>query len=266
MARCWFVLAVTSASSWRPVSTCRFSRAASWNSATECQSPWHFLRDAGSAGLFDTIGFLDSTDEEIRMVSPQPAPPVNATGLPPGVEVGGLGKRFLAHLIDRLVLVLLAVAAVYLAPRVGGDIGVVIQIAAAVLALAWVLFVWWGCADRDRHRIVAHADLPRDASTQTGLARPSRARGGDQAAGPRAAEVQSCGRAATHTRSDNARTARSARRNAIERWAAASIAQTAGPTGRGWWLQSATGAGRAAPQCGSAVRRAIRRSWARLEI
>ena len=57
------------------------------------------------------------------MVSPQPAPPVNATGLPPGVEVGGLGKRFLAHLIDRLVLVLLAVAAVYLAPQVGGDIG-----------------------------------------------------------------------------------------------------------------------------------------------
>ena len=55
------------------------------------------------------------------MVSPQPAPPINATGLPPGVEVGGLGKRFLAHLIDRLVLVLLAVAAVYLAPRVGGD-------------------------------------------------------------------------------------------------------------------------------------------------
>src|SRR5215203_5872649 len=148
MARCWFVLAVTSASSWRPVTTCRSSRAAFWNSATECRSPWHFLLDAGSAGLFDTIGFLDSTDEEIRMVSPQPAPPVNATGLPPGVEVGGLGERFLAHLIDRLVLVLLAVAAVYLAPRVGGDIGVVIQIAAAVLALAWVLFVWWAFAER----------------------------------------------------------------------------------------------------------------------
>jgi len=98
--------------------------------------------------LFDTIGFLDSTDEEIRMVSPQPAPPVNATGLPPGVKVGGLGKRFLAHLFDRLVPVLLAVAAVYLAPRVGGDIGVVIQIAAAVLALAWVLFVWWAFAER----------------------------------------------------------------------------------------------------------------------
>ncbi|HZA32140.1 MAG TPA: RDD family protein [Propionibacteriaceae bacterium] len=82
------------------------------------------------------------------MVSPQPAPPVNATGLPPGVEVGGLGKRFLAQLIDRLVPALLAAAAVYLAPRVGGEIGVVIQIAAAVLTLAWWLLVWWGFAER----------------------------------------------------------------------------------------------------------------------
>ena len=82
------------------------------------------------------------------MVSPQPAPPVNATGLPPGVEVGGLGKRFLAQLIDRLVPAVLVVTAVYLAPRVGGDIGVVIQIVAAVLTLAWWLLVWWGFAER----------------------------------------------------------------------------------------------------------------------
>src|SRR5215204_7750487 len=148
MARYWFVLAVTSASSWRPVSTCRSSREASWNSVTECQSPWHFLRDAGSAGLFDTIGFLDSTDEEIRMVSPQPAPPVNATGLPPGVEVGGLGKRFLAHLIDRLVPALLIAAGIYFGPKVGGELGFLIQVAAVVLTLAWVLFVWWGFAVR----------------------------------------------------------------------------------------------------------------------
>ena len=82
------------------------------------------------------------------MESPQPAAPVNPTGLPPGVEVGGLGKRFLAQLIDRLVPALLAAAAVYLAPRVGGETGVVLQIAAGVLALAWALFVWWGFAVR----------------------------------------------------------------------------------------------------------------------
>ena len=79
-----------------------------------------------------------------------------------------------------------------------------------------------------------------------------------------APEVQSCGRAATHTRSDDACTARSARRIAIERWAAASIAQTAGPTGRGWCYGPPPVPGRAAPQCGSAVRRPIPRSWARL--
>jgi uncharacterized RDD family membrane protein YckC len=82
------------------------------------------------------------------MESPQPAPPVNPTGLPPGVEVGGLGKRFLAHLIDRLVPALLIAAGIYLGPRVGGEVGFLIQVAAVVLTLAWVLFVWWGFAVR----------------------------------------------------------------------------------------------------------------------
>ena len=82
------------------------------------------------------------------MESPQPAPPVNPTGLPPGVEVGGLGKRFLAHLIDRLVPALLIAAGIYLGPRVGGVEGFLIQVAAVVLTLAWALFVWWGFAVR----------------------------------------------------------------------------------------------------------------------
>jgi uncharacterized RDD family membrane protein YckC len=82
------------------------------------------------------------------MESPQPAPPVNPTGLPPGVEVGGLGKRFLAHLIDRLVPALFIAAGIYLGPRVGGVEGFLIQVAAAVLTLAWALFVWWGFAVR----------------------------------------------------------------------------------------------------------------------
>jgi uncharacterized RDD family membrane protein YckC len=82
------------------------------------------------------------------MESPQPAPPVSRTGLPPGVEVGGLAKRFLAHLIDRVVPALLGVVAFYLAPRIGGTEGFVIQIAAVVMILAWVLLVWWGFAVR----------------------------------------------------------------------------------------------------------------------
>ena len=82
------------------------------------------------------------------MASLQPAPPVNRTGLPPGVQVGGLGTRFLAYLIDRLVPALLAAAAVFLGPLVGGDVGFGIQVASGVLTLAWVLFVWWGLAVR----------------------------------------------------------------------------------------------------------------------
>ena len=75
-------------------------------------------------------------------------PPVNATGLPPGVEVGGLGKRLFAHLIDRLVPALFIAAGIYLGPRVGGVEGFLIQVAAVVLTLVWALFVWWGFAVR----------------------------------------------------------------------------------------------------------------------
>jgi len=82
------------------------------------------------------------------MASPQPAPPVSRTGLPPGVEVGGLAKRFLAHLIDRVVPALLGVVAFFLAPRIGGTEGFVIQVAAIVMILAWTLLVWWGFAVR----------------------------------------------------------------------------------------------------------------------
>jgi uncharacterized RDD family membrane protein YckC len=83
------------------------------------------------------------------MESPQPAPPVSRTGLPPGVEVGGLGKRFVAQLIDRLVPALIAATAAYFGSRIGGtDEFLAVQIAALVLILAWALFVWWGFALR----------------------------------------------------------------------------------------------------------------------
>ena len=84
------------------------------------------------------------------MESPQPAPPVKntTTGLPPGVEVGGLVKRFLAHLFDRLIPALRIAAGICCGPRVGGAEGFLIQVAAGVLTLVWVLLVWWGFAVR----------------------------------------------------------------------------------------------------------------------
>ena len=62
-------------------------------------------------------------------------------GLPPGVEVGGLGKRFRAHMTDNLRFL---AAPPYLAALIGDNVGVIIQIAATVLMAACGLFVWQG--------------------------------------------------------------------------------------------------------------------------
>ena len=81
------------------------------------------------------------------MESPQPMPQASATGLPPGVEVGGLGRRFVAQLIDQLVPAIIGAAAFGGAPFVAqqfGDIaGLILQIVGGVLVLAWGIFVAW---------------------------------------------------------------------------------------------------------------------------
>jgi len=82
------------------------------------------------------------------MESAQPASPVSHTGLPPGVEVGGLGKRFVAQLIDRLLPALIVAAAAYLAVRSAGNQALSILIVGGALMLAWALVVWWGFAVR----------------------------------------------------------------------------------------------------------------------
>jgi uncharacterized RDD family membrane protein YckC len=81
------------------------------------------------------------------MTSPQPAPQASATGLPPGVEAGGLGRRFVAQLIDLLVPVILATATVFVVRMLGpGTTAYVVLIAGGVLVLAWAIFVCWGFA------------------------------------------------------------------------------------------------------------------------
>ena len=80
------------------------------------------------------------------MTSPQPAPVASATGLPPGVEAGGLGRRFVAQLIDSLVPVILGGGAYYAALTLSGTPGLIVQIAGGVLVLAWAIFVCWGFA------------------------------------------------------------------------------------------------------------------------
>jgi uncharacterized RDD family membrane protein YckC len=81
------------------------------------------------------------------MESPQPMPQVSATGLPPGVEVGGLGRRFVAQLIDQLVAAIVGAAtfgaAPFIAQRFGDLAGLIVQIVGGVLVLAWGIFVAW---------------------------------------------------------------------------------------------------------------------------
>jgi uncharacterized RDD family membrane protein YckC len=80
------------------------------------------------------------------MTSPQPAPQASATGLPPGVEAGGLGKRFVAQLIDSVIPAILGAGAYYGALMLGGTPGMIVQIAGGVLILAWAAFVCWSFA------------------------------------------------------------------------------------------------------------------------
>lgn len=77
------------------------------------------------------------------MASPQPSAPPVATGLPPGVETGPLGKRLLAHVIDSALPAVATGVAVGLVAgnRSGGAL--VITIICAVLTVGWALVVWW---------------------------------------------------------------------------------------------------------------------------
>lgn len=73
------------------------------------------------------------------MEAPRAGAPARDTGLPPGVQVGGLVRRIVAFLLDWLIPgVAIGVAATLL--RGDGSLGVVLALAAA--ALAWGALCW----------------------------------------------------------------------------------------------------------------------------
>ncbi len=78
------------------------------------------------------------------MATQTAAKPDRFTGLPPGVDVGPLGRRLVAHLIDGVVPAVLLVA-LSRTREPGLQIG---DALAAVLLLAWWLLVWWMFATR----------------------------------------------------------------------------------------------------------------------
>ena len=80
------------------------------------------------------------------MSSPS-APPSRATGLPPGVAAGPLGRRALAQLIDLLVPTVLVVVATSAALGSEGAVGIA-TIVGTLLLLGWFVLVWGMFATR----------------------------------------------------------------------------------------------------------------------
>jgi uncharacterized RDD family membrane protein YckC len=77
------------------------------------------------------------------MESPVPGRPNRETGLPPGVEVGPLGKRFVAYLINLLVPVVVGIALLLLLPTPSGPLrGSLLAVGAAVI-IGWIILVWY---------------------------------------------------------------------------------------------------------------------------
>jgi uncharacterized RDD family membrane protein YckC len=82
------------------------------------------------------------------MESPVPGRPNRETGLPPGVEVGPLGRRFVAFLINMSVPVIVSLALIFLLPSTSGALRMTLAIVGAVIAIGWLVVVWYLLAVR----------------------------------------------------------------------------------------------------------------------
>ena len=82
------------------------------------------------------------------MESPVPGRPNRETGLPPGVEVGPLGRRLVAFLINMSVPVVVSLALIFLFPSTSGALRMTLAIVGAVIAIGWLIVVWYLLAVR----------------------------------------------------------------------------------------------------------------------
>jgi uncharacterized RDD family membrane protein YckC len=82
------------------------------------------------------------------MESPAQGRPNRETGLPPGVEVGPLGKRFIAFLINLSVPVIVDVALILLVPNTTGALRVILGVLGAVITIGWLVVIWYTLAVR----------------------------------------------------------------------------------------------------------------------
>jgi uncharacterized RDD family membrane protein YckC len=77
------------------------------------------------------------------MESPVPGRPNRETGLPPGVEVGPLGKRFVAYLINLSVPVVVSIALFLLLPATSGALRATLLVIGSAVMIGWVVLVWY---------------------------------------------------------------------------------------------------------------------------
>ena len=82
------------------------------------------------------------------MQSPAPASPNRETGLPPGVEVAPLGKRFVAYLIDISVPAVVSAVIGFVLPSTSGGLQLGLSVISGLVALGWTLFLWFRLASR----------------------------------------------------------------------------------------------------------------------
>src|SRR5215210_4097639 len=75
------------------------------------------------------------------MESPGSGRPSRETGLPPGVEVGPLGRRFVAYLIESLVLAIVGGVLGVVLPGASATMRGVLSIAGALAIVAWAILV-----------------------------------------------------------------------------------------------------------------------------
>lgn len=77
-----------------------------------------------------------------------PGHPDRDTGLPPGVEVGSLGRRVAAYLIEAIVPAIVAVVLITMLPGASGAVRGVLSIVGALVSVAWALTIWYLLAER----------------------------------------------------------------------------------------------------------------------
>ena len=82
------------------------------------------------------------------MALADPGQPSRDTGLPPGVEVGPLGRRAAAYLIEAVIPAIVGVVLFVVLPDASTSVRGVLSIVSALVMVGWSLLIWYMLAER----------------------------------------------------------------------------------------------------------------------